>query len=98
MAKGDSKVSKSKDDISDSDNGYTPPSYEELASLVKEYTKIIIKSNEKIDKLKLDKKNLVTKCNEHEAKCLELEKKNVELKGIHDDLDKDYTKLKKEFQ
>lgn len=81
MPKGGSKVRNhdSDDDASDSDEEYDAPSYDELATLFKQYTSIITKSNEKIDKLKLEKKKLVDKCNDHEARCngLKLEPSNV---------------------
>lgn len=61
MVKGDNKVRKHKsdDDSSGSDDEYEAPSYDDLATLLKKYTSIIRKPNEKIDKLKLKKKILL---------------------------------------
>jgi len=59
MAKSD-KV-KTFDDSSDDDD---MPSYDELASLVEEQNKVICKLSAKLDKAKIEKKNLMNKCNE----------------------------------
>jgi hypothetical protein len=107
MAKGDSKVSNHDDDSissdnetsdSDSDSEFTPPTFEELTKLLKKYTKIIMKSNEKLDKLKLEKKDLVNKSNEHEANGTKCKIELDNLKVNHSELDSRYSLLKKEFQ
>jgi len=105
MAKGGHKVSNeepqdhdSSDSDNDSDSGYELPSYDELATLLKTYTKIIMKSNKEIDAHKDEKKTLLRKCREHDASYLELTVKHDEMKGTHKELDTRYEKLKKDFQ
>ena len=64
MAKGD-KV-KTFDDSSDQDDDDLP-SYDELASLVQEQNKAISKLSGKLEKVRSEKKKLLSKCNELEA-------------------------------
>lgn len=63
------------DDESDSDSHdeYEAPSYDQLANLLKQYTSIIRKSNEKTEKLKLQKNNLVDKCGNHETRFMDFD-------------------------
>lgn len=72
MAKGYQKVTR--DHGSDSDSGsddeFTSSSYDELASLIKKYKKIIKKSHAKIDKVKY--KSLLDKCASHEESSVGL--------------------------
>jgi predicted nuclease with TOPRIM domain len=102
MAMGDSKVSTHDDDCvssdSESDSEFTPPTYEELTKLLKKYTKIIMKLNEKLDKIKLEKKDLVSKSNEHEANGTKCKIELDNLKVSHSELESRYSLLKKEFQ
>jgi len=64
MAKGD-KV-KTFDDSSDQDDDDLP-SYDELASLVQEQNKAISKLSGKLEKVRSEKKKVLSKCNELEA-------------------------------
>jgi hypothetical protein len=65
MAKGERKVQPKNDIVddcdSDSDEEYAYPTYDELADLLKEYTRIIRKSKAKRDKLKDENEFLTTK-------------------------------------
>ena len=109
MARGGHKVSKDtqpssdqddsdSDSDNDSDHDYELPSYDELATLLKKYTKIIMKANAKVDTLKDEKNDLVDKCSEHETRYAKLKEKHDEMKGTHSELDTRYEKLKKDFQ
>jgi hypothetical protein len=108
MAKGESKVSKSRhhpsfdsddsDDSDGSDSDSEVPSYDELVTTLQEYNNTIIKTNGKNDKLKLEKKNLLSKLSDSEASALESKKKYDDLKESNDVLNDSYHKLKKEFK
>ena len=105
MAKGD-KV-KTFDDSSDDDDDL--PSYDELASLVKEQNKMLEKLSTKLEKAKSENKSLKSKCNEIVAsydhgkvdemakKIASLEEANKKLISSNKELemDKGYNMIKK---
>ena len=99
MAKGERKVSHDDDssgddhahnDDSDSDSDddkYESPSYDDLAKLLKKYTKIIIKTRAKNGKLEIKNDSLL-------AKCDVAEKANVELREANDAMSSKLKELK----
>lgn len=100
MAKGDHKVRIPNDSDDDDDSGsendesFTAPTYDELANLLNEYTKVIMKANEKVDKLKVANKSLLAKKEELEITSVELRVANDELVKSNNELNSNYDKLK----
>jgi predicted nuclease with TOPRIM domain len=104
MAKGDRKVQNVNpsdgDCGSDSDNEYTSPTYDELADLLKEYTKTIGRSTTKCGKLKDENKSMLAKydiivkaSDEMKNENKTMSSTNNELKGSLKDVKEKYDKL-----
>ena len=86
MAKGERKVSNdddssgdehaSNDDSDSDDDEYESPSYDDLARLLKQYTKIIIKTRAKNEKLEAKNDSLLAKCDIAKKDSVELTEAN----------------------
>ena len=86
MAKGERKVSNdddssgdehaSNDDSDSDDDEFESPSYDDLVKLLNKYSKIIIKTRAKNDKLEDKNDSLLAKCDMAEKGSIELREAN----------------------
>lgn len=90
---GDYDSDDASDNPSDHSHDDDSASYDQLIDVIKEYTSIIRKTNEKVDKLKLEKKSMVASSQELETKCSEMKLENDKLVAKHDALNAKFQDL-----
>ena len=105
MAKGERKVSNHdesssdehaiNDDSDSDDDEYESPSYDDLARLLKQYTKIIIKTRANNEKLEAKNDSLLAKCDMAEKANIELREANDAISSKLKELKSSKKKLKK---